>query len=404
MFRILTETGIEKLDALKKAIIKLPAYDRPEGSDYSTQMRQRVIKIIDYIVKNNGVSLLANTSEIRDDIAFLDDGKSSLLPDIFNLESLQLAKLLLATLNSINHLTDFTPFAYTLAKKDRVVFFTSRLKKNIEYKINFYNQMLLHEKQAKDFIDILANAEVLANNIINANSTELDNAIKRYLHLVPVLLEVFQNCHYHRLSNASSLVRQDRPFIIQAEKLESLGLKLLLNLLDIEDKINIALKKLEKPSVMVIYTFCKDAYLPGSEIEMNNQFLSLVKGFLSAAESYKTGAHLPFFKSVNPKKIAILDTAINTLKAVYKSDYPLVSRIFAAFKCLTTAAHENATLAKSKDQSLGELSKSLHQFQMSFLHVTLSLNYEHDQRLFDAIKKYEQKLIDQSVITCSLRC
>lgn len=326
---IFTAEGVKKISALQGKVNALPVFSPPKGSDYSDKMRKIILDIAtNLIARNDKISAWNEDAinKLKEQMDFLDDGKGTQVPDIFNEETYQLALLIKEFTDSLNFETDLTAQARALVTPlvgDFDKFFAI-LKKNLEFKIHFY--ALLKSQMEKDELkrSLLAKMNELDEkfkNDIGVIDFRFDAFNATYEKEIQAIVESAEAIPYSRVSNTKEFVDQAAPYVVtKDERPLSFRSDILKSLIALEEEFN---KELAEKGISQKLTFVYNMFSRQfSEEELmskDEEFKRLVEAFRSDVEKYKKGDHLKvvgvstffnMFKSVDKEKIALLDMAL----------------------------------------------------------------------------------------------
>lgn len=408
--QIFSESGLAKFQDLRNKLISLQkeTFSDKGSSEYSQVMIATVIDIIDLIVKNNNVNYWSKGSnrpalvEMTDK---LDGEKGTFVPEVFNTQSCELAKILLAAVQGIKLNEDLNGMARaTLNQITNPENLIKTLISNLNYKIQFFEMLKNNQTET-------ANMKSVSNNMNEEFSLLYDEAktittetyaafqVKYKTFCDQWIQEINLTANYVRICNAGQFVNLDEPCRFDLHDLVSAGNRnrLIRELLSLEKYLNEFLLKSSHPMIHSAYDSYSSCFSQNAYSDLNKNFKLIYSSLIKELNTYKKGDHLSMFQSIDDDKVKCVDFLLVDLKEseqkLNKNETSIGIESFEIFKSILGATYVNENIATQKKKSLGELSKLLNRYAISFFEITFNqVNQTNDSNMLRELDRYKQEL------------
>jgi hypothetical protein len=412
---VFSNEGLAKLNSLKVEVELLAKqnYKKNESSEYSQNMALTIIDIIELVSGHNSITYWSkekNVASLTKLFDALDSGKSTLVPEIFNTQSHELAQLLLQHLENIVIGKDLNMLAETALKKiANPAALLEVMINNITYKIQLYEMFKNNETETKTMKkiahDMLEYFKKLddKNELINFNFSSL-----KYAKQCNLFIDRINKTPYLRICNAVNFVNLDKPYNIKTSDLHSAGNRVTLinELLLSEMYLNQTLRKNGIPTIVTTayetYSSCFSLNLHhdivNKQIFLCYHLINVVTGYIKGDHLNKKGL-MSLFASVDANKAECAQLLISeTQKIISKINDGKGNESFIGFNCfdlfkyILDAINSNENIAIVKKTSLGNLSKILNELAIQFFNITFNdINQTNDIGILKQLKKYEEE-------------
>ncbi len=419
---IYTTQFTDILNSLKQSIeyLSKKQFNTNEFSAYSAQMLQKAMSIINLLLNNNDIDYWINKSnrkQLRELFDILDQSKGTLVSEVFNEHSLELAVIIFGIVKSLqqqNILNMILPQARQMVAEQlgNTSDFINSMCAYLEANIEFYSAL----KQN----DLFQNAKLETQNAIKAFYSNCHTLIKdikpntfnvffkEYINTVKFLIEIITRQPYFTLNNATKWINQATPFVFEGKDINLIDVRreLICQLIQEEQKLNLALQGAHLPLLTTVYDAYQSNYDQEEQDSLSNKLAILIQSLQQKAEKYKTGEHLTF-GWVDGDKVAALDKLLTNVRSITESknnQLDLAGKCLLLYKHSLDTAKENFDIANRKEKPLGEFSKLVNSAALRFFAIVFfELSETNDMRiravLDEAGNLYREPQIDLQAST-----
>jgi hypothetical protein len=406
---LFSKRGLAKFQDLRDKLISLQKkiFEDKGSSEYSQIMITTVIEIIDLITRNNNIhywSKGSNRSGLIELTDKLDGEKGIFVPEVFNAQSWELAKTLLKAIQEINLNEDLNGAARAalnqLTNPEKLI---KTLISNLNYKIRFFemlknnetesaNMKLVSKKMDQEFGSIYAEASTITAETYADFQKKYKTLCNQWIE------EINLTPNYLRICNPGQFVNLDKPCRFDLNDLVSAGnrVRLIVELFSLEKYLNAFLLKSNHPIIHHAYDCYSLCFSQNAYSGLEKSFKSICLSLNKELNSYKKGDHLSIFQSIDDDKVKCVDFLLDELKKsgtkLSENKTSIGMESFEIFKSILGASYQNENIASEKKKSLGELSKILNRYAISFFQITFNqVNQTNDTNLLRQFDSYKQE-------------
>jgi hypothetical protein len=385
----LTSSGLKKLEFLKikvKSIYETEYKDPFCTSDYSKEMAEKALFVLNYIQKNNEQSLGKNeikkiVTDLNKPISIIDNEKLTGVPVIFNAESLLLAQAFRDFLENLDLGEDITSIAriaikIKTSKSSESDIFRQHLDE-ININIQLYN-LLDQAAQANKMVNKLKAKIATSINYYQKTkiSDDIDTVKEKYIKtinnilcemkLIPTFI-LKDECVYQYYN-------QEKPYNIDINKLNTTEVTSYLykQLINLENIFN-ARFITEKPVSLIMDTV-QEIFKKEKIADYKENIIEKLQTLEIDFKSYLTGNHLTIFQSIHPEKRKLVNNLLKQTKIAKesKNSDSSVCNAFDIYKMLLRASIQNLEFSKRNKISPGKTGNILVSYQSIFLNLAIN--------------------------------
>lgn len=416
---IISETAAQLLTTLKEKLSALQdkCLLTPSSSDYSKAMVANLIFIVDTLFNERELGYwrkAAHQNAMLERIHQIDAHRGTFVPEVFNTESRELAKLVQEFLSSVEISTFFPTAALgalsTLLGGD-VSRFLTIMRHQLETNLKFYAVLEHNAVQVEEGYKLSQKFQQYFDTLLTPikaleSGETYQFSVDAYARQVEEFIQSTRGIDYVRICNAESFVNAKAPTPKRSDDVVSRGNRGLLiwQLIVLEMDLNKKLAEKNPSLVHHVYTHYSTGLREESMEKAERELVALFKDFQAEADNYKKGAHLKRFGGllkprVNPAKAALVDHLLGELQAEVDKgaqvslsylDRTVGIRSFQMYKNFLDAINRNSAIAREERISIGALSTLLNRMGSNFLWLSLNSDELTDRGILTKLELYRE--------------